>query len=55
MTKQNTFLFINFYRETIMAHIFEVEDTIRRHCRRYNAVGTLLTVRLLPPLIIVIL
>jgi len=32
-----------------MARRFEIDDTIRRQYRRYNAVGTQLTVRLLPP------
>jgi len=32
-----------------MARRFEIDDTIRRQSRRYNAVGTQLTVRLLPP------
>ena len=32
-----------------MARRFEIEDTIRRQYRRYNAVGTQHTVRLLPP------
>ena len=32
-----------------MAHRFEIDDTIRRQYRRYNAVGTQLIVRLLPP------
>jgi len=36
---------INLYR---MARRFEIDDTIRRQYRRYNAVGTQLTVRLLP-------
>jgi len=31
-----------------MAHRFEIDDTIGRQYRRYNAVGTQLTVRLLP-------
>ena len=31
-----------------MARRFEMDDTIRRQYRRYNAVGTQLTVRLLP-------
>jgi len=37
-----------------MARRFEIDDTIRRQYRRYNAVGTQLTVRLLPLRIIVI-
>jgi len=32
-----------------MARRIEIEDTIKRQYRRYNAVGTQLTVRLLPP------
>ena len=32
-----------------MAHRFEIDDKIRRQYSRYNAVGTQLTVRLLPP------
>jgi len=32
-----------------MARRFEIDDMIRRQYRRYNAVGTQLTVRLLPP------
>jgi len=32
-----------------MASRFELDDTIRRQYRRYNTVGTQLTVRLLPP------
>jgi len=32
-----------------MARRFEIDDTIRRQYRRYNAVGTQLTVPLLPP------
>ena len=32
-----------------MARRFEIVDTIRRQYRRYNAVGTQHTVRLLPP------
>ena len=36
-----------------MVSRFEIEDKIRRQYRRYNAVGTQLTVRLLPPRIIV--
>jgi len=32
-----------------MARRFEIDDTVRRQYRRYNAVGTQLTVRLLPP------
>jgi len=32
-----------------MARIFEIDDTVRRQYRQYNAVGTQLTVRLLPP------
>ena len=31
-----------------MARRFEIDDTVRRQYRRYNAVGTQLTVRLLP-------
>ena len=37
---------INLYT---MARRFEIDDTIRRQVIRYNAVGTQLTVRLLPP------
>jgi len=37
-----------------MDHRFEIDDTIRRQYRRYNAVGTQLTMRLLPPRIIVV-
>jgi len=32
-----------------MARRFEIEDTIRRQYRRYNAIGTQHTERLLPP------
>jgi len=32
-----------------MTRRFEIDDTIRRQYRRYNAVGMQLTVRLLPP------
>jgi len=32
-----------------MARKFEIDDKIRKEYRRYNAVGTHLTVRLLPP------
>jgi len=32
-----------------MARRFEIDDTIRRHYRRYNAVGTQLNAPLLPP------
>jgi len=32
-----------------MARRIEIEDTMKRQYRRYNAVGTQLTVRLLPP------
>ena len=32
-----------------MARRFEIDDTVRRQYRRYNAVGTLRTVRLLTP------
>ena len=32
-----------------MARRFERDETVRRVYRRYNAVGTQLTVRLLPP------
>jgi len=32
-----------------MARRFEIDDKIKRQYRRYNAVGTQLTVRLLPP------
>jgi len=39
-------MFINLLR---MARRFEIDDTIRRQYRRYNAVGTQLTVRILPP------
>jgi len=35
-------------RET-RARRFEIDDTIRRQYKRYNAVGTQLTARLLPP------
>jgi len=38
-----------------MARRFEIDDTVRRQYRQYNAVGTQLTVRLLPPRKIVIL
>jgi len=38
-----------------MSRRFEIDDTIRRHYRWYNAVEKQLTVRLLPPRIIVIL
>jgi len=41
--------------EKIMARRFEIDDTITRHYRRYNAVGKQLTLRLLPPRMIVIL
>jgi len=37
---------INLYR---MTRKFEIDNTIKRQYRRYNAVGTHLTVRLLPP------
>jgi len=32
-----------------MSRGFEIDDMTRRDYRRYNAVGTQLTVRLLPP------
>ena len=32
-----------------MARRFEIDDTVRRQYRRNNAVGTQLTVRLVPP------
>ena len=32
-----------------MARKFEIDDTITRQYRRFNAVGTQITVRLLPP------
>jgi len=32
-----------------MARRFEIDDTVRRHYRRYNAVGTQITARLLHP------
>jgi len=32
-----------------MAHRFEIDGIITRQCRRFNAVGTQITVRLLPP------
>jgi len=32
-----------------MARRFEIDDTVRRQYRRYNAVGTQITARLLPP------
>jgi len=32
-----------------MARRFEIDGTITRQCRRFNAVGTQITVRLLPP------
>ena len=37
-----------------MARRLEIENTITTLCRWYNAVGTQLNVRLLPPRIIVI-
>jgi len=37
-----------YFRETI-ARRFEIYDTVRRQYRRYNAVGTQLTARLLTP------
>jgi len=37
-----------------MASRFEIDDTVRRQYRRYNAVGTHITARLLPPRLIVI-
>ena len=41
-------LCVIYFRET-MARRFEIDDTVRRQYRRYNAVGTQLTVQLLPP------
>jgi len=32
-----------------MARRFEVDDTVRRQYRRYNAVGTQINAQLLPP------
>jgi len=32
-----------------MAHRFELDSTITRQYRRFNAIGTQITVRLLPP------
>jgi len=32
-----------------MARRFEIDDTVRRQYRRYNAVGTQITALLLPP------
>jgi len=46
VSKLLTFHFINF-RERI-ARRFEINDTVRIQYRRYNAVGTQLTVRLYP-------
>ena len=40
---------IYFRERDTMARRFEIDDTVRRQYRRYNAVGTQLTVRLLPP------
>jgi len=40
--------YVIYFRET-MARRFEIDDTVTRQYRRYNAVGTQLTVRLLPP------
>jgi len=48
VSKLNTVLCINF-REKIKARGFEIDDTFRRQYRRYNSVGTQLTVRLLTP------
>ena len=42
----HSFNFINFTER--MACRFEIDDTVRRQYRRYNALGTQLTVRLLP-------
>jgi len=46
-------LFVIDFRERIASR-FEIDDTIRRQYSRYNAVGSNLTVRLLPLRIIVI-
>ena len=54
MCVEPTYVRFIHFRER-MARRFEIDDTVRRQYRQYNAVGTQLTVRLLPPRKIVIL
>ena len=43
------------FQRIIMARRYEIDDAITRQYKQYNAAGTQLTMRLLPPRIIVIL
>ena len=54
MCVEPTYVTFIHFRER-MAPRFEIDDTLRRQYKRYNAVGTQFTVRLLPPRKIVIL